>query len=411
MSSDRDEFVREYREVIRQTEPLAFLDDVRDDLERLYRLGFRIPELVESNVDIKEDEALNQGKFLSRLFTFLGISGWIERRVDEEGEERIVVSDREFEGEEGEKEKKGVLVRVLACPFLTNFSRHRLYDRVRVARTRKEVFNAVMEIGEDEWVSKVYVNRTMGFVAVHRLINGLFVLDWVGRIIEACNVLSDAFAKFLPEEVSVYHVDQDLLTLKNDALDLAAYIERYGGDTSTQVIVADVEDVGTVEYVVEEGSHVFEGDVLMRVRKEDESNHVIRMVEDWGKAATVVQVYVKEGDEVREEDPLFALAYLRMRVPDRFWSDYYKCMRALRAVVSKMRLIRDVVRVPSGRPVPWRPGRFFGLAEERRGRPPTPPPEAEEVPSIEDILAEIKSDLLALEQPARERRERRRGEG
>ena len=406
VSSDRDEFVREYREIIRQTEPLAFLDDVRDDLERLYRLGFRIPELVESNVDIKEDEALNQDRFMSRLLAFLGISNWIKRT-----EEGVDVSDKEFKGKNGKKEKESLLVRVLACPFLTNFSRHRLYDRIRVARTRREAFNAMLDIGKEEWISRVYVNRTMGFVAVHRLINGLFVLDWVGRIIEACNVLSDAFAKFLPEEVSVYHVDQDLLTLKNNALDLAAYVERYGGDTSTQVILADVEDEGTVEYVIEEGRHVFEGDVLMRVRKEDESNHVIRMVKDWGGAATVVQVYVKEGDEVRENDPLFALAYLRMRVPDSFWSDYYKCMRALRAVVSKMRLIRDVAKAPSGRPVPWRPGRFFGLAEERRGRPPTPPPEAEEVPSIEDILAEIRSDLLALEQPARERRKERRGEG
>ena len=405
MSSDRDEFVREYREIIRQTEPLAFLDDVRDDLERLYRLGFRIPELVESNVDIKEDEALNQDRFMSRLLAFLGISNWIKRT-----EEGVDVSDKEFKGKNGKKEKESLLVRVLACPFLTNFSRHRLYDRIRVARTRREAFNAMLDIGKEEWISRVYVNRSMGFRSVHRLINGLFVLDWIGRIIEACNVLSDAFAKFLPEEVSVYHVDQDLLTLKNNALDLAAYVERYGGDTSTQVILADVEDEGTVEYVIEEGKHVFEGDVLMRVRKEDESNHVIRMVEDWGKAATVVQVYVKEGDEVRENDPLFALAYLRMRVPDSFWSDYYKCMRALRAVVSKMRLIRDVAKAPSGRPVPWRPGRFFGLAEERRGRPPTPPPEAEEVPSIEDILAEVRSDILALEQPARERRERRREE-
>ena len=402
MSSDRDEFVREYREIIRQTEPLAFLDDVRDDLERLYRLGFRIPELVESNVDIKEDEALNQDRFMSRLLAFLGISNWIKRT-----EEGVDVSDKEFKGKKGKREKESLLVRVLACPFLTNFSRHRLYDRIRVARTRREAFNAMLDIGKEEWISRVYVNRSMGFRSVHRLINGLFVLDWVGRIIEACNVLSDAFAKFLPEEVSVYHVDQDLLTLKNNALDLAAYVERYGGDTSTQVIVADVEDEGTVEYVIEEGKHVFEGDVLIRVRKEDESNHVIRMVKDWGGAATVVQVYVKEGDEVRENDPLFALAYLRMRVPDSFWSDYYKCMRALRAVVSKMRLIRDVAKAPSGRPVPWRPGRFFGLAEERRGRPPTPPPEAEEVPSIEDILAEIRSDILALEQPARERRERR----
>ena len=405
VSSDRDEFVREYREIIRQTEPLAFLDDVRDDLERLYRLGFRIPELVESNVDIKEDEALNQDRFMSRLLAFLGISNWIKRT-----EEGVDVSDKEFKGKNGKKEKESLLVRVLACPFLTNFSRHRLYDRIRVARTRREAFNAMLDIGKEEWISRVYVNRSMGFRSVHRLINGLFVLDWIGRIIEACNVLSDAFAKFLPEEVSVYHVDQDLLTLKNNALDLAAYVERYGGDTSTQVIVADVEDEGTVEYVIEEGKHVFEGDVLIRVRKEDESNHVIRMVKDWGGAATVVQVYVKEGDEVRENDPLFALAYLRMRVPDRFWSDYYKCMRALRAVVSKMRLIRDVAKAPSGRPVPWRPGRFFGLAEERRGRPPTPPPEAEEVPSIEDILAEVRSDILALEQPARERRERRREE-